>query len=105
MKWATPLFALCVLGAAEILEGDILVRHGLDDAGTGDEHVARPLDHEDEVGDGGGVDGAPGARPEDGRYLRDDPRGEGVAEEDFGVTAQRLDALLDPRAARSRSVR
>ena len=67
------------VGAAELLVRHLLVRHRLDDVGAGDEHVARPLDHQDEVGDGGRVDGAAGARSHDRGDLRDDARGEGVA--------------------------
>jgi hypothetical protein len=72
----------------------------LDDVGPGDEHVRRALDHQDEVRDGGRVDGAPGAGPEDAAHLRDDAARERVAEEDVGVAGERLDALLDARAAR-----
>ena len=86
--------------AAEVLLGDLLVRDRLDDVGAGDEHVARALDHQDEVGDGGRVHGAPGARAHDAADLRDDAARERVAEEDVGVAGERLDALLDARAAR-----
>jgi hypothetical protein len=39
--------------AAELVLGHLLVRDGLDDVGTGHEHVARVLDHDVEVGDRG----------------------------------------------------
>ena len=58
--------------AAELLLGDVLVRHRLDDVGAGHEHVARVLDHDDEVGDGRRVHGAAGARAHDRRDLRHD---------------------------------
>ena len=40
------------LGAAKLLGCQILMRDGFDDIGPGDEHIARSLDHEDEVGNG-----------------------------------------------------
>ena len=52
-------------GAAELLELDVLAGDALDDLGAGDEHVRGLVDHDDEVGDGGGVDRAAGARAED----------------------------------------
>jgi hypothetical protein len=75
------------------------VRHRLDDVGAGDEHVARPLDHQDEVGDGGRIHRTAGTRPHDGADLRDDAARERVPQEDVGVARERLDALLDARAA------
>ena len=86
--------------AAEVFLRHLLVGHGLDDVRAGDEHVARALDHQDEVGDGGRVHGAAGARPQDAADLRDDAARQGVPEEDVGVAGERLDALLDARAAR-----
>ena len=86
-------------GAAQLLLGDVLVGDGLDHVGTGDEHVAGLVHHEDEIGDGGRVDGAAGARAHDGGDLRDDAAGERVAQEDIGVAGEREHALLDARAA------
>ncbi len=57
------------------------------------------LDHEDEVGDGGRVHGSAGAGAHDGGDLRDDARGERVAQEDVGVAGERLHAFLDAGAA------
>ena len=85
-------------GAAELLEGDVLAGHRLHDVGAGDEHVGGALDHEDEVGHGGRVDRAAGARAEDDADLGDDARGRHVAVEDPPVGVQRDDALLDPGA-------
>ena len=85
--------------AAEVLELDLLAGHRLDDVGAGDEHVRGLLDHEDEVRDGGGVDGAARARAHDQRDLRDHARALDVADEDVAVGAERDDALLDARAA------
>jgi hypothetical protein len=75
-------------------------RNRADHVGAGDDHVARRLDHEDEVGDRGRIDGAACARPEHRRQLRHDARRERVAQEDVGVAGERHDALLDARAAR-----
>ena len=85
--------------AAELLERDLLPGHRLHDVGAGDEHVRRALDHEDEVGHRGRVDGAARARAHDERDLRDDARRLDVAPEDLRVAGERDDALLDPRAA------
>ena len=86
--------------SAELLLGHVLAGHRLHDVGPGDEHVRRPLGHQDEIGDRGRVDGPAGARPENQRDLRHDARGLDVAPEDLGVAGERDDALLDPRAAR-----
>src|SRR3712207_7140136 len=50
---------------AERLRVDLLVGHRADDIGAGDEHVARPLDHDREVGHRGRVDRAARTRTED----------------------------------------
>ena len=84
--------------AAELLERDVLAGHRLHDVGTGDEHVRRLADHEDEVGHRRGVDGAAGARAEDHRDLRDDARRLHVAVEDAAVAGEADDALLDAGA-------
>ena len=85
--------------AAELFLRHLFVRHGADDVRAGDEHVAGLLHHQDEVGDGGRVDGAAGARSHDRGDLRHDARGERVAEKDVGVAAEGDDAFLDARAA------
>ena len=58
-------------GAAQVFLGDVFVGHGFDDVGPGDEHVAGGIHHEDEIGDGGRVDGAAGAGSHDGGDLGD----------------------------------
>ena len=63
------------VAAAELVEGHVLAGHDADHLGAGDEHVAVPVDHEDEVGDGRRVHGAAGARPRDDADLRDHARG------------------------------
>ena len=86
-------------GAAELLGRHRLVGHRLHDVGAGDEHVARVLHHEDEVGHGRRVDVAAGARAHDDGDLRDDAGGQHVAQEHLAVAAERVDAFLDARAA------
>ena len=88
------------VGAAQLLDGHVFVGDRLHHVRSGHEHVAHAPDHEDEVGDRGGVHRAAGAGAEDRRDLGDDARGEGVAEEDVGVAAERDHALLDAGAAR-----
>ncbi len=85
--------------AAELLEGHLLAGHRLHDVGAGDEHVRRPLDHQDEVGHRRRVDGAAGARPHDERDLRDHAGALNVPPEDLRVAGERDDAFLDARAA------
>jgi len=86
------------LRATEVFERDVLTGDGLDDVGAGDEHVGGLVDHDDEIGDRGGVDGATGARAHDQGDLGDDARGHDVALEDLAVEAQGGDALLDTGA-------
>ena len=86
------------VGAAELLHGDVLAGDGLDDVGPGDEHLAGLVDHDHEVGQGGGVDVSTGGGAHDQRDLRDDAGGQDVVAEDPAVQAQRDDALLDARA-------
>ena len=92
---------LRVVGAApaELFERDVLAGHGLDDLGTGDEHLRRLVDHDDEVGERRAVHVAAGRRAHDQRDLRDHAARERVPAEDLRVQAERDDALLDPRAA------
>ena len=60
-------------GAAKFFLGDDFAQHRLDDVRTGDEHQPGPLDHVNEVGHGGRIDGATGAWTHDGRNLGNDP--------------------------------
>lgn len=68
-------------------------------ARAGDEHLAGLVDHDDEVGERGGVHGAAGGRSHDDGDLRDDAGCRSVQPEDLAVLAEGDDALLDPRAA------
>ncbi len=77
-----------------------LVRDRLDHVGPGDEHVARLPDHDREVSDRRRIHRATCARPHDRGDLRDDARGQRVAEKDVGVAAERYDAFLNARATR-----
>ena len=88
------------LRPAQLFGSEVLVGHRLHHIRPGDEHVARPLDHEDEIGDGGRIDGAAGARAHDQRDLRHHARCQHVALEHLGIAAKRGDAFLDARAAR-----
>ncbi len=72
--------------------------HGADDIRAGDEHVGGLVDHEDEIGDGGRVDGAPGAWSHDGGELRHYTRSQRIAEEDVRVAGERDHALLNAGA-------
>ncbi len=86
------------LCTAEVFHRDVLAGDGLDHVGAGDEHLAGLVDHDDEVGQCGGVDVAAGRCAHDQRDLRDDARGADVAVEDLAVEAERDDALLDAGA-------
>ena len=86
-------------GAAQLLCGDVLAGDGFDDLGTGDEHVGGLIHHEDEVGEGGGVDRAAGAGAHDGGDLGHHAGGPGIAVEDAAVAGQRVHSLLDAGAA------
>ena len=99
-KCATPEVPAWTSAPPSCSKRDVLVRDGLHHVRPGDEHVAHAADHEDEVGDRRGVHRAARAGAEDGGDLRDDARGQGVAEEDVGVAAERDDPLLDAGAAR-----
>ena len=75
-------------GPAQLLEGHVLAGHRLHHVRAGDEHVGGLLDHQHEVGDGRGVDGAAGRGAHDQRQLGDHPGGLDVAPEDLGVARQ-----------------
>ena len=53
------------LRPAELLCRQILMRHRFHDVGTGHEHVARPLDHEDEICDRRRIDRTAGTGAHD----------------------------------------
>ena len=82
-------------GTTEFFLRHGLVGDGLDDVGAGHEHVARVLDHVDEVGHRRGIDRAAGAGPHDHGNLRYSARGLDIAPEHVRIAAERGDALLD----------
>ncbi len=86
--------------SAEVLFGNIFVRHRLDHIRPGDEHVRSIARHENKIGDRGGIHGAAGARPHDGADLRNHAAGQRVAQKNIGVTRKRSHAFLNARAAR-----
>jgi hypothetical protein len=86
-------------GAAQLLLRHHLVGDGLHHVRAGDEHVARILHHEDEVGHRRRIDRAARARAHDDADLRHDAGGEHVALEHLGIAGEAGDALLDARAA------
>ena len=104
-KWQTPLRREWVVGAAQVLVAHLLAGDGADDIGPGDVHVGGALDHEDEVGDGGRVDGAAGAGPHDDGDLGHHARGQSVAQEDIAVALEAGHTFLDAGAAASRRCR
>ena len=87
-------------GSTEILGINILARYSLHNGRTGQEHIRCVLHHQDEVGEGRGVDGTTCARTHDGRDLRNHTRGKDVALEDFTIAGQRADTFLNAGAAR-----
>ena len=87
------------LGASQLLFRDIFTGDRTGDFRASDEHIACLFAHHDEVGQGRGIDGAAGAGPEDGRYLRYDARGQDIAFEYLGVARQAPHPFLDARPA------
>jgi hypothetical protein len=96
---ATPDLVVCTTAPPSSSCRHHLVGDGLHHVGAGDEHVARVLHHEDEVGHRRRIDVAARARAHDHADLRDHARGEHVALEHLGIAAERRDAFLDARAA------
>jgi len=87
-------------GAAELFFGDFFVGHRFDDVGPSDEHVGSLVDHEDEVGDGGRIDGASGAGAHDRGNLRHHAAVERVAQKNVRISGQRRHAFLNASASR-----
>src|SRR5581483_6501873 len=87
------------VGAAQLFLRDVFVSYGLDDVGTGDEHVTGVVHHEGEIGDGGRVYSTTRTGPHNGGNLRHHAAGQSVAQEDVGVAGERHHAFLNTRAA------
>ena len=86
--------------AAQFFKRYVLTGHGFDDVGASDEHMAAVLDHENKIGEGRRIDRTPCTWPHDNADLRDDARGQGVAQKYIGVTGQAHNAFLDASATR-----
>ncbi|MPM37910.1 hypothetical protein SDC9_84530 [bioreactor metagenome] len=87
------------IGATQIVLAHLLAGHLGDHVRPGDEHVGLAgLD--DEVGQRRGVRGTAGTGPGDDRDLRHRTGQPDVRVEHLAVAGQRVDALLDPGAAR-----
>ena len=87
------------LGAAQFFRRHGLVGDGFHHVRAGDEHVARVLHHEDEVGHRRRVHVAARARAHDHADLWNDAGRQRIAQEHLAIAAERRDALLDARAA------
>ena len=84
----------------QLLLSHVLASHGLNDLGTGQEHEGDTLGHDDEVGQGRGVNGTTGTGTQNGADLRNHTRSIDVALENLGITSQGVNALLDAGTAR-----
>jgi len=82
-------------GSAQILFGNILVRNRLDHVRAGDKHVRSVPRHENKIGDGRRIHGAPRARAHDGADLRDHSARQRVAQKNIGITRERPHAFLN----------
>ncbi len=87
-------------GSAQLLLRHIFTGNGLHDRRACEEHVAGLPLHNNEVGEGRRINGTTGAGAEDDRNLRNNARSHNVPLENFGITGQSIDALLNTRAAR-----
>ena len=87
-------------GTTELFLSDLFSSDGLDDIGTGDEHVGGIAHHEDEIGNGRGVHSTTSARTHDQGDLRNHTRGKSVTLENLRVTSQRIATFLNTSTAR-----
>ncbi len=83
---------------AQLLGRDHLVGDRFNDLRPGNEHVGAVFHHEDEIGHGGRIYRAAGARPHDHGNLRHHAARQNIALEDIGIAGKRGDAFLDARA-------
>src|SRR5699024_4121091 len=85
--------------SAVLLVADRLTVDGREYVRDVDVHVTDLVDHDRDIGQGGGVDGSAGRGAHDQRDLRDDAGGGDVEAEDLGEQCDRSHALLDPGSA------
>ena len=72
-------------GAAQLFLGNDFTEHRPNDVGTGDEHVAGKLDHDNIVRHRRRIDRPTGAGTHNGRNLRNDARSNGIAIEYLAI--------------------
>ncbi len=84
---------------AQVLRADIFAGNGLYHLRTGNEHVGCLVGHQDEVRQGGRINGSSGAGAENGGNLRNHSGSQNIAFENFGVAGQRGDTLLNTGTA------
>ena len=87
-------------GTTQLFLSDLFSSDGLDDIGTGNEHVRGITDHEDEIGNGRGVHSTTSARTHDQGDLGNDTGGKGVALENLRVSSQGVATFLNTGTAR-----
>ncbi|GAO22164.1 putative acetyl-CoA carboxylase [Alicycliphilus sp. B1] len=88
--------------AAQLLGGDLLVRHGLDHLGAGHEHVARILDMKMKSVMAGEYTAPPAQGPMIMLICGSHAAGHDVALKHVGIAAERRHAFLDARGRPNR---
>ncbi len=84
--------------AAKLFHRHLFSEDFLDHRRPGDEHLARALDHDDEVGQRRRIGGDADARSHDRRELRNHARGDAVLKENFSDGGGDRESFLDPGA-------
>ncbi len=79
---------------------DVLSGNRSNDVGSGNEHLAGTLGHDDEIRQRGRVHGPAGTGTQNDADLRNDAAGLSVAPEEFAVGREAVYAFLNARAAR-----
>ena len=97
---ADTALAAVGIGTAQFLLVHLFVGHSLHHIGTGDEHMALLLHHEDEIGKRRRIARTAGARAENGRNLRNHSRSNGVLVEDGGISRNATHPFLDAGTSR-----
>ena len=85
--------------ASKLFHRTFFIDHRLHHLRSRDKHLADPIYHKNIITDRRRVTGASGAWTHDHRDLRNHTRCFGIAQKDVGITAQRVDPLLDPGPA------